>query len=216
MLVRFGSLARHGLRLALAISVVTLAFGSAAVFATDNDQNQSVHQWDAELAGLPPKVEKHKHPMIKLVKGVGKEFESDISNVARDSVFVFSAQGIDPFDGKTPPKDQPYTLATFNLVDGSEGRLVKYPDGSGRAFGGFIDGTILIPDGDHRWIVKYPNGVQGLLKRSAEGNLEVLRPDKTITTFTRQADGSYSIANDHIGYMGEINPEGYGYSFLLH
>ena len=43
-----------------------------------------------------------------------------------------------------------------------------------------------------------------------------MRPDKTVTTFTRQGKRrGYRIANDHIGYMGDIKTGGSSLDFAL-
>ena len=151
MLFRLGTRARLGLQLALTIVLAASALGNSAALAHrdhddhDDDKAQAVHQWDAELAGLPPKAEKHRGARWS---GWPRALERSSPTMshnhgARFRLCVFGAGHRCFFDDHKAPvtKGPPYTIATFNLVDGSVGKLVKYPDGSGRVFGGYINGT---------------------------------------------------------------------------
>ena len=129
-----------------------------------------------------------------------------LSDMAKDMVFVFSAQDIDPYK-KSAPKDKPYTLATVSLVDGSICKLIKYPDNSGKVVGGFADGTIIAPLNDQTFVIGYPNGARGRMEKLPGGCFKIYRPDKTITTMTKDPAGRYSIRNNELGYMGEAAPD---------
>ncbi len=145
-------------------------------------------------------------------KGAAQEAGANLSGMAKDMVFVFSVQDIDPYK-KSAPTDRPYTLLSARLVDGTMCKLVKYPDNSGKVVGGFADGTIIAPLDDQTFVVGYPNGARGRLEKLPGGGCKIYRPDKTVTTLTKSPAGRYSIRNTELGYMGEATPDRSGLQF---
>jgi hypothetical protein len=148
----------------------------------------------------------------KILKGLGSEAKASTSGMAKDLVFVFSVQDVDPY-AKSAPKDKPYVLLSVRLVDGSMCDVVKYPDDSDKIVGGFADGTIIAPIGNQQYVVGYPNGTRGRLKKLGGDGYKIYRPDNTITTLKKTASGRYSIRNTKLGYMGEAVPDRNGIQF---
>jgi len=161
----------------------------------------------------PPK-KKGVHPIRFLAKAVASELGTDMSDMAKDSVLVFSAKAFDPYD-KSAPTNKPYTLLEIQLVDGSECSLIKYPDNSGKIKGGYADGTIIAPLTENSFIVAYPNGVRGRLVKVSGNEFDIYRPDKTITRITKTAAGDYTIKNSKLGYIGTARTDTLGMQYEL-
>lgn len=150
---------------------------------------------------------KKKYPVLK---GLGKEMSMEMGDLGKDMFMAFSVSGKDPYEMPDNP-DIPYIYAGAQLVDGSMIHVWKYPDGSFRAEGGYLDGTFACPQPDGLLIVQYPNGARGTLKINGSG-AELIRPDNTITTVT-QAGQSMRIVNSKLGYMGDLTKDSTGLSY---
>jgi hypothetical protein len=157
-------------------------------------------------------VSTKKGPIKVVTKALAKEFSVDSKNMLRDSILLFSAQDVDPYD-RSAPKDKPYTLCEAQMIDGSQASVIKYPDGSGKVVGGFADGTIIAPSGKNTYIVAYPNGVRGKLVRESSSLYKIYRPDDSITTIKKTMSGGYSISNDKIGTMGDLRTDRLGMQY---
>lgn len=151
---------------------------------------------------------KKKHPILK---GLGKEIATEMGDLGKDMFMAFSVQGNDPYEMPDNP-NIPYVEAEAQFVDGSYSHVIKYPDGSIRISGGFLDGTYACPQPDGLFIVQYTNGARGTMKMTPAGG-EVIRPDNTVTTFTKVGQGSMRITNSKLGYMGDITPDTTGLSY---
>ncbi len=160
----------------------------------------------------PQPVKTKKGPIKVMAHALKGEFSNDSKNMLRDSILLFSAQDIDPYD-RSAPTDKPYTLCEARMVDGSQASVIKYPDGSGKVVGGFADGTIMAPSGSNTWIVAYPNGVRGNLVKESSSIYKVYRPDDSITTIKKTMSGGYSISNDKIGTMGDLRTDQLGMQY---
>lgn len=157
---------------------------------------------------------KHSHPIRSIVKAVGKELGTSAHDMARDMVFVFSVQDIDPYEQKGVPTNRPAILLKMNMVDGSSCYLRRFPDGSYAVEDGFADGTVFIPRKETRdYLVKYPNGVHGRMVKEPDGTIKIFRPDQTVTTVQKTASGGYSVSNTKFGYMGEARPDRTGVNY---
>lgn len=157
------------------------------------------------MAAQPPKAEKKRGPIRKVFRAIGSEVANDSANLLKDSIFVFSAQDIDPYTSKKPSK-KPYVSYEMRIVDGSSATVTKFPDGSSRIDGSYLDGTILAPLAPRAMVIAYPNGARG--KMVKEGNeVKIYRPDKTITTLKQTMSGTYEATNDQLGYLGSARPE---------
>ncbi len=157
-------------------------------------------------------VKSKKGPIKVVAHALAGEFSNDSKNMLRDSILVFSAQDIDPYD-RSAPTDKPYTLCEARMVDGSQASIIKYPDGSGKVVGGFADGTIIAPSGKNTYIVAYPNGVRGKLVKESSSLYKIYRPDDSITTIKKTSSGGYSISNDKIGTMGDLRTDQLGMQY---
>ena len=158
-------------------------------------------------------VEKRKNGPVSLVaKGLASELGSNASNMMKDTIFVFSARDIDPYD-QGPPTNKPYTALEVRFIDGSQGSLIRYPDRSGKIVGGFADGTIIAPISQNTFIVAYPNGVRGKMVKESNSQYKIYRPDNSITTIKKTMSGDYSISNDKIGYMGTARTDQLGMQY---
>jgi hypothetical protein len=151
-------------------------------------------------------------PLRLIAKSLASEAGTESSDMLKDTVFVFSAKDVDPYD-KSPPSDKPYTLLEITYIDGSSASLIKYPDNSGKIVGGFADGTIIAPTAKDTFIVAYPNGVRGKLVKISGSEYKIYRPDNSITTIKKTMSGGYEITNDKIGYMGSAQPDRLGMQF---
>ncbi len=161
-------------------------------------------------------TKKHKGgPVRKVLHGLTREVGSDLSDMGKDSMFVFSAQDFDPYS-KTPGRNpkRPYVVGEAEYVDGSSAEIMKFPDRSLRIYGGYADGTYACPisTDSSNFVVYYPNGVRGELTLHADGTAVIKRPDNTTTRITK-TNGGYKITNDKLGYMGEINPDTTGLNY---
>ncbi|HEY9682842.1 MAG TPA: hypothetical protein V6C86_14800 [Oculatellaceae cyanobacterium] len=189
-------------------AVVTGFSSSRLVFATD-----AAPQACACMASDPNAAQKKKHkggPVRHVLKGLEKEFGSDLSNMGKDAMFVFSAQDFDPY-ASTPTQNpkRPYVIGDIEFVDGSKSEIVRFPDRSLRIYGGFEDGTYACPrtaEGN-TYDVRYPNGANGVLAFSSDGSAVVKRPDGTTTKISKTAGGGYKVTNDKLGYIGDINTD---------
>jgi len=177
----------------------------------DPDPIKTCMAAQSQLTQAAPKTKKG--PVKIVTKALASELSYDSGAMLKDSILVFSAQDIDPYDKRNPPTDKPYTALECRMVDGSAASLIKYPDGSGKVVGGFADGTIIAPTGNDTYIVAYPNGVRGKLVRQPGGIFKVYRPDDSITTFKKTMSGSYEITNDKIGYMGTARTDQLGMQY---
>lgn len=155
----------------------------------------------------PQQTQKSKHPILK---GLAKELSMEMGDLAKDTFMAFSVSGKDPYEMPDNP-NIPYIYAAAHFVDGSVSHMWKYPDGSFRVDGGFLDGTYACPQPDGLFIVQYPNAARGTMKVTGDGG-EIIRPDNTITTFTR-AGQKLRIANSKLGYMGDISKDETGLSY---
>jgi hypothetical protein len=158
------------------------------------------------------KPKRKESPLSYVFKSLGSEAKANSSDMAKDMVFVFSAQDVDPYK-KSAPTDKPYTLLTCHLIDGSLCKFIKYPDNSGKVEGGFADGTIIAPLDQNTFIVGYPNGARAKLEKLSGGGFKIYRPDGSITTMTKSESGRYSIRNSVLGYMGDAFPDRSGLQF---
>jgi hypothetical protein len=158
-------------------------------------------------------VEKKKNGPVKLIaKGLASELGTNASDLMKDTVFVFSAKDVDPYD-QGPPSDKPYTALEMRFIDGSQGSLIKYPDNSGKIVGGFADGTIIAPINRNTFIVAYPNGVRGKMVKESDSLYKIYRPDNSVTTVKKTMSGDFSMTNDKIGYMGTARTDQLGMQF---
>jgi hypothetical protein len=168
------------------------------------------------MASQPDGNKKHKGgPVRHILHGLSKEFGSDLSDMGKDSMFVFSAQDFDPYaskPGRNPKR--PYVVGEAQYVDGSSAEIMKFPDRSLRIYGGYADGTYACPISadSSNFVVYYPNGVRGELTLQQNGTAVIKRPDNTTTKITK-TNGGYKITNDKLGYMGEINPDTTGLNY---
>jgi hypothetical protein len=167
--------------------------------------------YDAEM---PPPPEKKRGPLKKVFKAAGKELGTSFSDMGKDMVLVFSVQDVDPYS-KSAPKDKPYLLTTIQWIDGTESKVIKYPDDSFKIEGGFVDGTVIVPKGKRTFTVKYPNGTEGTLESLGGGGSKIFRPDGSITTITKTMGGEYQISNDKIGFMGSAASDPTGLNFEM-
>ena len=166
-------------------------------------------------AQLPPNVEppptdpkKKKHPILK---GIHKELAMEFGDLGKDMFLAFSVSGKDPYEMPAHP-DIPYVAAEAQFIDGSLSHIYKYPDGSWRVQGGYLDKTYACKlDDDGDYVVQYPNGAQGRMKSDGEG-FSVYRPDHTVTTVSKAGQG-YRVVNSKLGYIGDINPDTTGLSY---
>lgn len=157
---------------------------------------------------------KHKGPVKSFVKAIGKELGTSASDMAKDMVFVFSVQDIDPYEQKGVPMNRPAIVLKMNMVDGSSAYLRRFPDGSYAIEDGYADGTVMIPRrATNDYLVKYPNGVDGRMVKGTDGEIKIYRPDNTVTTFSKTAAGGYSMSNTKFGYMGEARPDRTGVNY---
>lgn len=156
----------------------------------------------------PPQKKKNGHHIIK---GLGKEMGMEMGDLGKDMFLAFSVSGADPYEMPEHP-DIPYIEAEAQFVDGSSSNILKYPDGSVRISGGFLDGTFACKQSDGLFIVQYPNGARGTMKMTGTG-CEVIRPDNTLTTITRSGGGAFRVVNSKLGYMGDITPDKTGLSY---
>lgn len=175
------------------------------------DANDPVKNCMAAKSMIP--VEKRKNgPVTMVAKGLASELHTNASDLMKDTVFVFSAKDVDPYD-QGPPSDKPYTALEMRFIDGSQASLIKYPDNSGKIVGGFADGTIIAPISQNTFIVAYPNGVRGKLVKESDSLYKIYRPDNSITTVKKTMSGDFSVTNDKIGYMGTARTDQLGMQF---
>jgi hypothetical protein len=185
------------------------ATGSTSMTVPPNDPVMSC---DAYKSMEPPAPRKKRGPIKMVAKALGSELKTDSSDMLKDTIFVFSAKDVDPYD-EAPPTNKPYTLMEIQYVDGSQASVVKYPDGSAKIVGGYADGTIIAPNGTNTYIVAYPNGVRGKLVKVSPLEYKVYRPDNTVTVIKKNMSGSYEISNSKSGYMGTADPDREGMQF---
>lgn len=158
--------------------------------------------------GQDPPTHNKKHPVLK---GLGKELGMEMGDLGKDMFMAFSVSGKDPYEMPDHP-NIPYVAAEAQFIDGSNSNLYKYPDGSWRVQGGFLDGTYACKQADGLFIVQYPNGARGTMKMT-ESSSEIIRPDNTVTTITKSGGNSYRVTNSKLGYMGDITPDSTGLSY---
>jgi hypothetical protein len=146
-------------------------------------------------------------------KALASELGTDAHDMLQDSIFVFSAKDIDPYEHHNPT-NKPYTAFEIRYIDGSSARIIKYPDNSAKIEGGYADGTIIAPIGGKDFIIAYPNNVRGKVVENGNG-FTVYRPDNTVTTLKQNMGGDYTIANSKLGYIGtaRTDSEGMQYEF---
>jgi hypothetical protein len=178
------------------------------VEAPDNDPVKTC----MAAQSMIPVEEKKNGPVRLVAKALASEAKTNASDMLKDTIFVFSAKDIDPYD-QGPPKNKPYTALEIRLIDGSSARLIKYPDNSGKIEGGFADGTIIAPSGTNTFIVAYPNGVRGKMVKLSNAEYKIYRPDNSITTIKQTVSGGYTMSNDKIGYMGTARPDRLGMQY---
>lgn len=159
-------------------------------------------------SGKPPDTQHKKH---KLLKALGHELGMEMTDLGKDMFMAFSVNGIDPYDGPPQNPKVPYVAASAQFINGNLSHMWKYPDGSWRVDGGFLDGTYACQQPDGLFIVQYPNGARGTMKLTSTGG-EIIRPDNTITTFT-QSGQSMRMVNSKLGYMGEVQKDSTGLSY---
>ena len=155
----------------------------------------------------PQQTGKKKHPIIK---GLAHELSMEMGDLGKDAFMAFSVSGKDPYEMPDHP-DIPYIAAEAQFIDGSSSHMYKYPDGSWRVEGGFLNGTYACQQPDGLFIVQYPNGARGTMKFDGSSG-EIIRPDNTITTFT-QAGQSIRVVNSKLGFMGNISKDTTGLSY---
>lgn len=185
------------------------AAGSASLTVPPNDPVMSCLAYKSME---PPAPRKKRGPIRMVAKALTSELGTEGSDMLKDTVLVFSAKDVDPYE-ESPPKDKPYTLMEIQYVDGSQASLIKYPDDSAKIVGGYMDGTIIAPNGKNTYIVAYPNGVRGKLVKVSPMEYKVYRPDNTVTEIKKNMSGSYQISNSKGGYIGEANPDREGMQF---
>ena len=188
--------------------------------ANSKDRASSEHVWMAEQVasddplGLKPQSEKKqkRKPVRRFIKGVGTELGKSADYFGKDLFMFLSVQDIDPYEKDHPDFSKPCDVLKYQLVDGSQATLRRYPDRSFRVFGSIFDGTVMIPAAGDDYVIKYPNGTRG--KVVTQGSLvKVYRPDDTITTFKKTMSGRYEVSNDKLGYMGTATPDRTGISW---
>lgn len=158
------------------------------------------------LNGMPKDLHKKKGgPIRKIIKGIAAETASDLKDMADDSIFVFSANSFGP--DHTTSNTRPYQAYELTMMDGQIASVTAFPDASFRVSGGTFDGTCACKDATGHYTIFYPNGVKGRLKPLGGGSFEILRPDNTITTFTKNSTGGFRVANSATGYAGEMTPD---------
>lgn len=155
----------------------------------------------------PQQTKKAKHPVLK---GLRHELAMEMGDLGKDAFMAFSVSGKDPYEMPDHP-NIPYIWAEAQFVDGSSSHMWKYPDGSWRVEGGFLNGTYACPQPDGLLIVQYPNGARGTMKLSEDGG-EIIRPDNTITQFQKKGQ-SMRVVNSKLGYMGEVTQDSTGLSY---
>lgn len=164
------------------------------------------------------KEKKRSTPVRSLIKsvakGTAKELGASLDGMAKDMVFVFSVQDIDPYEKKGPPKNRPAIVLKMTMIDGSTAYLRRFPDNSFAVEDGFADGTVLVPTERNHYIIKYPNGFNGKVVISSS-SIIVYRPDKSITTFKKTMSGGYTATNDKLGYLGEARPDRTGVHYEI-
>lgn len=217
-----------------AVAVVTsqpsvLASGTVDHGEAANAADAQVKVWQAEewaktrnspwLSKEDGEQEKktHKGPVRSLIKGIAKgtakELGTSAADMAKDLVFVFSVQDIDPYEKKGIPKNRPAIVLKFTMVDGSSCFLRRFPDGSYAIEDGFADGTVMIPREDTGdYLIKYPNGARGRMVKHGD-NVTIFRPDNTTTTVTKTPSGGFRLNNTKLGYMGEARPDSTGINY---
>lgn len=162
---------------------------------------------------------KHKGPVRSFVKavakGTAKELGTSMEDMAKDMVLVFSVQDIDPYDqSKGPPPNRPAIVLKIQLVDGTSCYVRRFPDGSYAVEDGFANGTVFLPRKETRdYLVKYPNGFQGRMVKTPDGNIVIYRPDRTETIFKKNASGGYTATNSKLGYLGEARADDTGVNY---
>lgn len=155
----------------------------------------------------PPKTGKKKH---KVLAGLGKEMAMEMGDLGKDMFIAFSVSGKDPYEMPSNP-NIPYVAAEAQFIDGESSHLYKYPDGSYRMQGGFLDATFACQQEDGSYIIQYPTGARGTVQKTGDG-VVIKRPDNTTTTVT-EVGQSYRIVNSKLGYMGDITPDKTGLSY---
>ena len=184
-----------------------------ASFASDDAQPK------CSCMAANPNASQKKHkggPVKHVLKGLGKEFGSDFSDMGKDAILVFSNSDFDPYaskPGRNPKR--PYVLGDVEYVDGSKSQIVKFTDRSIRVYGGFVDGTYACPRTPDSAVfdIFYPNGVKGELALSPDGTAVIKRPDGTTTKITKTAAGGYQVNNNKLGYIGDINTDETGLNY---
>jgi hypothetical protein len=195
-------------RLFLIAAVSALAIMPlASVYGEDADPIKTC------MAAQPAQVEKKKHhdPVKLLFKGLASEMGTDMKDTMQDSIFVFSAKDVDPYKKKAP-KDRPYTALEIQFVDGTTGRVIKYPDGSAKIDGAHFNGAVIAPNGVGTYIIAYPNGTRGKIV-TIDNGYRIYRPDNTITTVKEELGGDYEIDNNKLGYIGTAHSDKYGMQY---
>lgn len=156
------------------------------------------------------KKKKHKH---RFIKGLGKELKKSGEYLAKDLSLFLSVQDIDPYEEKGPDFSKPAVVLVIRYTDGQKCSLVRFPDRSFRAVGSIFDGTVLIPQSSSTFLVKYPNGARGKLKRINSNLIKSYRPDGTVTTMQKQMSGRFRISNDKQGYLGMASTDRSGITY---
>lgn len=195
-----------------ALAAVSVSFACApyAVAHDEKDQKDQKTCTCQARESLTAKPTRKKH---KIMKGLAEDLGTSFGDMGKDLVLVFSVQDYDPYEKHSVPK-KPYVIGEARFNDGSSADIIKFPDTSLRIKGSVLDGTYVCPnETGSGGTVYYPNGVQGTLKKLPGGGVEILRPDKTTTTITKNASGSYRISNDKAGYLGDITTDSTGLNY---
>lgn len=205
------------------IGILLLSSLSIPALAKESVQNEEPKQekkWMAELVeeddplGMTASsTKKKKRKKFKVIRGLGKELAKSGEYLAKDLSLFLSVQDIDPYEKKSPPLNKPCVVLQIQYTDGQRCSLIRFPDRSFRAKGSIFDGTVLIPDGDKTFIVKYPNGARGKLVRINSNLIKSYRPDGTVTTMQKQMGGQFSIRNDKQGYLGSARTDRSGITY---
>lgn len=212
--IKIGATAAIALFLAGTSALTTFAHEGSVVQEVNAAPEANADPVKTCMAAQPAPVKKKNKPIKLLFKGLASEAGTDMHSMLQDSIFVFSAKDVDPYD-KSAPTNKPYTAFEIRYVDGSAARLIRYPDNSYRIDGGFADGTIIAPNGPGTFIIAYPNGVRGKVVKSGT-SVTIYRPDNTVTTVKKDMSGDYSIENSKLGFIGTARSDTEGMQYEFH